>query len=90
MSNIYEFIFYFPGGAVTGLYWFALKTYRSHPREIMLHTRFFFYHILKKKKNWFTHSKSLQFTTNEKNIIKKFVYAISILEINFNKLFMRN
>lgn len=50
MSNIYEFIFYFLGGAVTGLCWFALKTYRSHPREIMLHTRFFFYHILKKKK----------------------------------------
>lgn len=25
MSNIYEFIFYFLGGAVTGLYWFALR-----------------------------------------------------------------
>ena len=68
MSNIYEFIFYFLGGPVIGSYiGLPFKPNRGHTREIMLHTRIFFFTIyFKKNFNWFTHSKSLQFTTNEK------------------------
>ena len=51
MSNIYEFIFYFLGGPVTGGYiGLPFKTNRGHTREIMLHTRIFFFlpYIFKK------------------------------------------